>query len=117
MAKYELKYATEQDIKDMYDRSEWTWEGMTTDEDNLDAIAQFIELNAPKVPQPYTFWTWTGDTFNKMYDLTGNNAYPDDLIFLAVDNLYEPLYPILKMRVGARWLDDIVDNIKWREEN
>ena len=114
MPKYILKHATEQDVEAMCNRSEWTWEGMTIDEDNLDAIAQFIESNVPNLPQPYTFWTWTGKMFNEMCELTGNNAYPDDLTFLGVDDLYEPM---LKMEVGARWLDDIVENNRRREEH
>lgn len=111
--RYIVKQATEQDIRDMYDRSEWTWEGMSDDEDNLNQIADFLEINVPKLAQPYTFWIWQGDMFNDMYGLTGRNAYPDDLTFVAVDDLYEPF---LKIQYGARWLDDIVDNNLEREQ-
>ena len=54
-----------------------------------------------------------------MYGLTDKNAYDDDLNFLSIDldNWSEMgKLPFYKMQVGARWLDDIVDNNKVRQD-
>ena len=110
---YVLKKATVEDIEEMYNRSEFTWEGMNIDKDNLYVISGVIEQNGLLPEKPYTFWTWSGKMFNEMYNLTGDNRYPDDLTFLAIDNLYDPMF---KIATGARWLDDIVDNNSAREQ-
>ena len=53
-------------------------------------------------------WYWfNGDVMNKHCHLTGSNAYPDDLTFLCIPDFYNPMF---KLRVGARWFDDILDN-------
>ena len=44
---------------------------------------------------------------NESYDLKGTNRYPDDLTFVSVKDYYNPM---AKIQLGARWLDDIIDN-------
>lgn len=55
---------------------------------------------------------FTGADMNYEYDLFGNNAYPDDLHFLAfpLDNLDIGKLAIFKLKMQDRWFDDIVDN-------
>lgn len=55
-----------------------------------------------------------------MYHLTESNAYPDDLhiLMIALDNWEGPgRLPMVKFQIGARWLDDIVDNNTIKEKN
>lgn len=60
---------------------------------------------------------FTGKDMNVHYGLTGDNAYPDDLHFLAfpLDGLNTPKLAMFKMRMDDRWFDDIVANNARRE--
>lgn len=110
---YTLVEADEAKIKELENGSAFTWEGMTSDEDNLKAITEFFKEHTPSVKLPITYYTWSGKLFNEIYGLAGTTAYPDDLSFLAIalDQWSEMgRLPMIKMQVGARWLDDIVDN-------
>lgn len=55
---------------------------------------------------------------NEEYDLEGNNAYPDDLNFLAfsLEGLDIGKLAIFKLQAQDRWFDDIVDNNRSRQE-
>lgn len=105
-------------INDLTSKSAFTWEGMDASDENLQAIVDDLKENT-NITLPVNFYKWSGELFNDMFELTDANAYPNDLTFLAIDldnwsamgNL-----PIYKMQVGARWLDDIVDNNKVRQD-
>ena len=59
-----------------------------------------------------------GQVMNDIYDLTGSNRYPDDLNIVSVDlNDLADWKKLIHTRltVGARWLDDIIDNNLARE--
>lgn len=68
------------------------------DEQGIGTIKEWVEF--------------TGAEMNTRYGLTGDNAYPDDLHFLAfpLDGMDVPKLAIFKMRMQDRWFDDIVDN-------
>lgn len=57
---------------------------------------------------------------NAVYDLTGDNAYKDELNILSIplDDFgnYRPLV-MWRMKSGARWFDDVVMNNAWREDH
>lgn len=55
---------------------------------------------------------FTGKDMNETYQLTGMNAYPDDVDFLAfpLDGLNVTKLAIFKIKMGDHWFDDIVDN-------
>ena len=75
-------------------------------------------LGNENIGQVKTFYTFKGKLMNETYGLTGDNAYKDDLTFLCfmLDGLDIGKLAMFKMRFGARWLDDIVDNNQAREE-
>lgn len=50
------------------------------------------------------YW-FKGKFMNESYGLTDENAYPDNLTFLVIPDLYNPMF---KLACGARWFDDIV---------
>ena len=60
---------------------------------------------------------FTGKEMNEEFGLTGTNAYPDNLHFLAfpLDGLNIGKLAIFKLSMGDRWFDDIVINDLWRE--
>lgn len=114
-SEYTLINADEDKIKELEADSAFTWEGMDTSDKNLQAIVDFFKKNTPTIKLPINFYTWKGKLFNEMYSLTESNAYPEDLNFLsiALDNWGDGSFgalPMIKFQVGARWLDDIVDN-------
>lgn len=107
--------ADENKIKELERSSAFTWEGMTLDDENISEIAQVFcsQKLVRQDRQEMTGYTWSGAVMNEMYGLTGDNAYPDDLPFLSIDNDSfdgEGNLNVFKMSVGARWLDDIIRN-------
>ena len=61
--------------------------------------------------------TFKGKDMNETYNLTGRNAYPEDITFLAfsLDSLNVGKLAIFKLKMQDRWFDDIVDNNRRRE--
>ena len=115
---FQLVEADEEQIEDLKNNSALTWEGMAIDDDNLQTIVDDLRQET-RIKLPVIFYTWKGKLFNEMYGLTENNAYPDDLNFLAIDlDNWENIgkLPVYKFQIGARWLDDIVDNNKLRQD-
>ena len=96
----------------MVENSAFTWEGMNASDENLQAIVDDFKENTD-IKLPVNFYKWNGELFNEVFGLSDANAYQNDLTFLSVDlDNWSDIgkLPIYKMRVGARWLDDIVDN-------
>ena len=68
---------------------------------------------------PLTLYHWLGSKMNEKYGLTENNAYPEDLNFISIDlDNFKDMEKLatIKIKIGARWLDDIVDNNKFRQD-
>ena len=107
------------DMDRLYEGDAWTWEGMTTDDDNLREIIKWFEENGCPLKKP-EFWVMTGKQMNEYCGgLTGNNKYSDDLTILSIelDNITDCQKMILKkFEVLARWFSDIVDNNRAREK-
>ena len=81
---------------------------MNDDEENLNEIEKAVRENGFN-EEEIVFYIWKGELMNKSYELTGNNAYPNDLTFVGIGNFYNPMF---KLAIGARWLDDIVYNLE-----
>lgn len=60
---------------------------------------------------------YSGEDMNELGHLTDDNAYQDNLTFLSfsLDGLDAMKLAMFKIRFGARWFDDIVDNNAYRE--
>lgn len=112
-----IKVETADQLNKLYEGSAWTWEGISTSEENLKAIVDwFAEQDCPLKEE--TFYVISGKTMNDVYELTGNNQYSNDLNLLSIDldnitNVEALVF--VKFQVGARWFDDIVDNNRRRE--
>jgi hypothetical protein len=112
----EINYVTTRpELDNLYNQSALTWEGMTTDEENLRAIRDWLELHGALENGEPIFHIISGEFMNSTYGLTGDNAYPDDLSIISVTNINIAKLIIARFTVGARWFDDIVDNNASRE--
>ena len=104
-------------FKEMYDESWYTIIGCGGDlkewKDGYDKL-----LNERGIGVPKKWIHFTGKEMNEEYDLEGDNAYPDDLNFLAfsLEELDIGKLAIFKLQAGDRWFDDIVDNNRSRQE-
>ena len=117
MTKYELKEADETKLRELENASAFTIEGAGGDLNEW-CIGLNEILAKENIGQVKTFYTFTGKLMNDTYKLTGSNAYQNDLTFLSfmLDGLDVGKLAMFKMKFGARWLDDIVDNNNAREQ-
>lgn len=106
-----IKLTSKEELNNLYETSCFTWEGMNDDIGNLAAIESAIRENGYKEKE-CAFYSYKGKLMNDAYELSGCNAYPDDLTFISIPNFYNPMF---KIAYGARWFDDIVDNNEMRE--
>ncbi len=106
-----IKVTTKEVLEELRNKSIFTWEGMSESEENLKAIEEAIR-NRGFDKEEMVVYTFKGRLMNEVYNLTGNNAYPDNLTFVSIEDFYNPMF---KLQFGARWLDDIIDNNLIRE--
>ena len=114
--------ADESKIRELERASAFTWEGMTLEQENIDAIANaFIEAQlVKKETDEIIGYIWYGHTMNSLYELHKDNQYQDELPFLCFDNKSfngTGNLNVFRLSVGARWLDDIVRNNSFKEED
>lgn len=116
--KYELIEATDDDLVNLEKGSAFTFEGLMSDDKNLNDLVDFFNEKT-NIKIPMKIYHATGEKVNTLYGLTGRNAYPNDLdiVLLPLDNWNElGDLPMIKIQIGARWFDDIVDNNRMRQE-
>ena len=92
----------EEQLKYLYSHSAMTWEGLREEDFQL-------AINTCGTEDTKGYVT-KGKVMNELCHLTGDNAYPDDLTIFSI-------LPFrgLAILVGARWMDDIIDNNANRE--
>lgn len=100
----------------LYNTSAITIEGLLEDSisDYVNWIKQHSKMNCNDV------YIISGKVMNEYYNLSGTNAYNDDVTIVSVpleSNLDAMNLSIKKFEIGARWFDDIVDNNLDRELN
>lgn len=107
---------TEEQLNELYNESALTWEGLSTSEDNLNAVMEWLKDHKATIEgvEPI-FHITTGRLMNKYYGLTGDNAYPNDLNIVSVTNINQMAIVLKRFDVGGRWFDDIVGNNARRE--
>lgn len=93
-----------------------TMEGLA--ESSIPDLFDWVEQHTPmKNRNAYII---KGATMNRIYGLTGNNAYPDDctLVAIKLEDIENYMKIVIsRFQIGARWFDDIVDNNAMREMN
>lgn len=94
---------TKEQLKALYDCSAMTWEGLRSEDFE-------VALNMAGQADAKGYVT-KGSVMNKLCNLTGTNAYPDDLNIFSIDK-----FKGLAIMYGARWMDDVIDNNARRED-
>lgn len=99
-------------LEEFCEKSMFTFEGIDIgDKKNLKKLEEILRATGFKEKDFVCYW-FKGSVMNKLYRLTDSNAYSDDLVFLVIPNYYNP---IVKVKLGARWFDDIVANNSIRQ--
>lgn len=94
-----------------------TFEGMRTDDANLQAICDWLEAHGAAKDCDIKFCCIKGNVMNKLFNLHGSNRYKADCNILSVDSSTINASKVIMARfdVGGRWLDDVIDNNRRRE--
>ena len=110
---------TREQLNDLIKDSALTWEGlkMKTEKD-YKQVTDWMREHGAEAKTENVYIT-TGKTMNALEGLTGSNAYPDDLSIVSfklseIKNWKTLVTP--RFAVDGRWMDDIVDNNRRREE-
>lgn len=111
-----INVSTKEQLDNLYNQSALTWEGLTSDEENLNAVKEWLNENGAIIADTEpTFHIISGELMNSIYGLTGSNAYADDLTLVSVTDIEMAKIILARFQVGGRWFDDIVDNNVRRE--
>lgn len=111
-----INVSTTEQLNNLYEQSALTWEGLLADEENLNAVKEWLNTNGAIIADTEpTFHIITGELMNSTYGLTGDNAYAEDLTIVSVTDINQMAVVIPRFQVGGRWFDDIVANNAMRE--
>ena len=112
MTKYKVVEAKgKKDLDRLYNSSALTIEGL--DPDSVYDFADDVIAHGGTVDEIVMI---SGKLMNKIYGLTGDNAYPDRLDIVSIIGNTIPM-TMRRFDFGGRWFDDIVDNNAWREND
>lgn len=112
--RYNIIDCKESDLKDLYDGSALTFEGTSTDDDNLEWLVNWLKKHDCEMKQP-DFYVIKGKLMNEVYNLTGNKAYRDSFTILCIklsDLTNVAAIVIPRFELHGRWFDDVVDGNK-----
>ena len=109
--------SSKSDMDKFYKGNDFTLEGIQCDEASCQMIANYLARNFD-VNTPIEIYVIKGKDMNKVYDLYGDNAYPNDLHIMVI-----PLKSLkkssdivdAKYSIKARYFNDVVDNNEYRE--
>ena len=111
-----INVTTKEQLDALYNQSALTFEGLAADEENLNAVRNWLEEHGAIQHVEPDFHIIKGELMNEVYGLSKNNAYPEDLNIISVTDINQMAITIPRFEVGGRWFDDIVDNNASREE-
>lgn len=110
-----INVTKKEQLDTLYNQSALTWEGLSADEENLEAVFNWLKVNNAITNETPIVHIISGILMNNTYNLTGDNAYPNDLTIVSITNIDQMKIAIPRFQVGARWFDDIVKNNARRE--
>ena len=93
-----------------------TWEGLRLED--IPAVIDWMLNNGAIFKKNAPVYVTEGKDMNAAEGLTGNNAYPDDLhivSFKLEDITNWQVLTLPRLRVGGRWMDDVLENNRRRE--
>lgn len=109
---------TREQLDELIKDSALTWEGLfMNSEKDYEAVVSWMRSNGAS-PKSDNVYITMGKTMNELTELTGSNAYPDDLAIVSfklseIENAAKLAIP--RFQVGGRWMDDIVENNRYKE--
>ena len=109
---------TREQLDDLIKDSALTWEGLKMDtEEDYKQVTDWMREHGAN-PKTENVYITEGKTMNALENLTGSNAYPNDLSIVSfklseIENAGALCLP--RFDVGGRWMDDIVENNRRRE--
>ena len=112
-----INVTTKEQLDKLYNQSALTWEGLSADEENLNAVRKWLEEHEALTDIEPEFHIISGTFMNEQYGLSGSNAYPEGLTLVSVTDIDQMVIALIRFSVGGRWFDDIVDNNARREES
>ena len=71
-----IKVTENEQLKELYDDSALSIEGLKADEENLTALINWVKARTPLKRE--VVYTIEGNVMNRKYGLTGDNAYPNE---------------------------------------
>lgn len=111
--------ATAEDMQRLYDESSLTFEGTTTDAENMQWLYDWlVEHGALAEGDPLEIFVVKGSLMNSYYHLTGSNQYPGQLNIVCLPlSQFKEIggITLARFQCGGRWFDDVVDNNSRRE--
>ena len=113
-----ITVTTKEQFDELYKDSALTFEGLNTSDESLNDMLEWIKNYTPLKQE--NVYIINGKVMNRQYNLTGNNAYPDDGSVVCVklsdmEDFNKIVVP--RFQVNGRWFDDVVDNNAMRERN
>lgn len=108
---------TPEELERLYKGSALTFTGLYPDEENLSQMLGWIENYTPLKRE--RVFVVKGATMNRVYGLTQENAYLDDLniVCVSLEDMENPMAIALpRFSIGGRWFDDVVDNDARRQQ-
>ena len=105
---------TKEELDKLYNASAFTMEGLA--EESIADLVGWLENNTTFTTDNLTVYIIKGSVMNKEYQLSGSNAYKDDLTIVSVIDIDLMKVALSRFSIGGRWFDDIVDNNRRREE-
>lgn len=109
---------TERVFNELYNDNAFTFVGLSLTDDLLEMLNNVFEENDLLAKPIENLYVLKGEYINNLLNLTGDNRYPDDLTIISIklDNFKNiGKLAIFKLKIGARWFNDIVDNNLRRE--
>lgn len=99
---------------EFFNNSCLTYEGVDiSKKKGVKELEKLIMDNGFEGKEVLVYW-FDGKTMNECFNLTGSNAYPDDLTFLVIPDFYNVGF---KIRTGGRWFDDIISNNRIKQNS
>ena len=112
-----IKVTTKKQLDDLYKNSAFTLEGFDTSKENINKLIDWFNEYGG-IREPLSVFITKGSFMNEAYQLTDDNAYPNDLniVSIKLENIQDVFrVAVPRFDIGARWFSDIVDNNKVRQ--
>lgn len=106
---------TEEDLQELYKDNSFTFVDFSIGSDSLSEVVAFMkEAGVLKDEiKTVTFDVVSGAFMNRAYSLVGDTKYKDHINIVAIKlGHFKDIHKLalIKLQIGARWFNDIVDN-------